>query len=210
MSCIYKITNDINGKMYVGKTSYTIEKRWVEHCKASKSQRKAHCPLYNAMRKYGIEHFSISLIEECNDYQASERECFWIEQYDTYKHGYNATLGGDGGHTIDHNHIVEEYERLKSVNDVAAEMGINPKTVSNVLRWRGISTDYRHGVEMIDADGGSVANFESVSDAAEYIVWLLDEPKKENVRKRISRASDRPDKTAYGFIWRSFNLDKRR
>ena len=205
MSCIYKITNDVNGKMYIGKTSYNIEKRWGEHCRATRNPNRWHFPLYRAMRKYGIEHFTITQLEECEEDKASERECFWIEKLGTYKNGYNATLGGDGGHIIDYDRVLEEYERIKSVKVVAEKMGISSKTVSTILHTHGIPTEYRNGVEMIDTNGEHVATFESISDAAEYVVWFSGEGKKENMRKGISRSYDRPGKIAYGFIWRSIS-----
>lgn len=46
------------------------------------------------MNKYGSEHFHIKLIEETNN--PEERERYWIQYYDSYHNGYNATLGGDG------------------------------------------------------------------------------------------------------------------
>ena len=48
------------------------------------------------MRKYGIEHFTIEAIEECPINILSEREKYWISEFDSYHNGYNATLGGDG------------------------------------------------------------------------------------------------------------------
>ena len=95
-SSIYIITNDINDKVYVGKTMHSIEKRFKEHCKDSKKERNEKRPLYNAMNKYGIKHFKISLLEECDSENAEEREIYWIEYYNSYKNGYNATKGGDG------------------------------------------------------------------------------------------------------------------
>jgi hypothetical protein len=59
------------------------------------------------MQKYGIEHFSISLIEQTD--QPEAREIFWIEKLGTYKYGYNATLGGDGKRYLDYDKIVERY-----------------------------------------------------------------------------------------------------
>ena len=93
MAYIYKIVNDINNKVYIGKTEFSIEKRFKEHCRDSKKEHQNR-PLYNAMNKYGIEHFKIELIEECNN--PEEREIYWIQHFDSYKNGYNATLGGDG------------------------------------------------------------------------------------------------------------------
>ena len=97
MPYIYKITNDINKKIYIGKTVETIEKRWKEHIKDSKKKTSENRPLYRAINKYGIEHFSIEEIEEVQDqFLLSDRERFWIEYFGSFKNGYNATIGGDG------------------------------------------------------------------------------------------------------------------
>ena len=64
MAYIYKIINDMNQKIYVGKTEFSIEKRFKEHCADVFKERNEKRPLYSAMRKYGIEHFHIELIEE--------------------------------------------------------------------------------------------------------------------------------------------------
>lgn len=98
MATIYVITNLINSKQYVGKTTYSIEKRWKEHCyDCKKTEINQHRPLYNAMQKYGIENFNISIIEEnIPEENIDNREKFWISKLDTYYNGYNATLGGDG------------------------------------------------------------------------------------------------------------------
>ena len=96
MSFIYKIINDINDKVYIGKTDFSLEKRFKEHCKDAFRKNSSSRPLYSAMQKYGIHHFFIQQIEEIESEKASEREKYWIEYYNSYKQGYNATLGGDG------------------------------------------------------------------------------------------------------------------
>ena len=64
MAYIYQITNNINGKIYIGKTEFSIEKRFQEHCRDCFKRKTEHRPLYAAMRKYGIENFSVALIEK--------------------------------------------------------------------------------------------------------------------------------------------------
>ena len=108
MGYIYKITNDINDKVYIGKTEFDIEKRFQEHCRDALKDRNEKRPLYNAMNKYGIEHFKIEEIEQCNDIE--NREKYWIEYYDSYNNGYNATLGGDGKTLINYDLVVEKFK----------------------------------------------------------------------------------------------------
>lgn len=93
---IYKIVNDINEKVYVGKTSNTVEERFKQHINDSTKRKYEQRPLYNAINKYGAEHFSIHLIEECDISIENEREQYWIGYYKGYEEGYNATRGGEG------------------------------------------------------------------------------------------------------------------
>ena len=119
MAYIYKIINNINQKIYIGKTSSTIEKRFKEHCNDSKKERYEKRPLYDAMNKYGIENFTVEKVEEVeNDEIASEREIYWINKLRTYIgfndcNGYNATLGGDSKRYYNYEEIAKKYLELK-------------------------------------------------------------------------------------------------
>ena len=93
MGYIYKITNDINNKIYIGKTTRTLEVRFKEHCNNTSGCKSI---LYNAICKYGKEHFIIEKIEECEEDKLNERERYWIQYYNSYEQGYNLTTGGDG------------------------------------------------------------------------------------------------------------------
>ena len=120
MPYIYKITNKINNKIYIGKTSHSsIEERFKEHIRDSRKTRCEKRPLYDAMNKYGVENFSIEQIEQVkNDEIASEREQFWIEKLRTYIgfsdcNGYNATLGGDSKRYYNYTEIAKKIFRIK-------------------------------------------------------------------------------------------------
>ena len=96
MAFIYKIENQINHKVYIGKTSYSNpNKRWIEHQNDSKNPERNHRALYRALNKYGVENFMFSILEETEN--PEEREMFYIQEYNSYHFGYNETLGGDGG-----------------------------------------------------------------------------------------------------------------
>jgi group I intron endonuclease len=92
---IYKITNKENGLIYVGCTVNSLEKRFYEHLyRCFKTDYKSK--LYNSMKKYGQENFTIELIEECDLNIIYETEKKYIEQFDSYHNGLNSTFGGEG------------------------------------------------------------------------------------------------------------------
>jgi group I intron endonuclease len=92
---IYKIINKENGLIYIGCTINSLEKRFYEHLyRCFKTDYKSK--LYNSMKKYGQENFTIELIEECDLSVIYETEKKYIEQYDSYNNGLNSTLGGEG------------------------------------------------------------------------------------------------------------------
>ena len=98
MFTIYLITNKVNGKVYIGQTNQPLRRRWGLHkSRASKNEGyTAH--LYNAIRKYGLDNFSIKEIATCNTEEWSnylERLYILIHDSMNPKTGYNMTSGGD-------------------------------------------------------------------------------------------------------------------
>jgi group I intron endonuclease len=99
MTNIYKITNLINNKVYIGKTVRKLEVRFKGHLKAAESKINRY--LCDAVNHYGKENFKIELIEQCERENENEREKYWIKTLNSNnkKFGYNMTEGGDGGQT---------------------------------------------------------------------------------------------------------------
>ena len=110
MGFIYVITNDVNGKQYVGKTELTIQERFKIHQKDCYKRQCENRPLYYAMRKYGMEHFHIEELERTDN--TCEREIYWIAKLNTFHNGYNATRGGDGKPYLDYDLIIETYKQV--------------------------------------------------------------------------------------------------
>ncbi len=95
---IYKITNMVNGKIYIGKTKCKLSQRWYIHCNLAK--RGSNLYLHRAIRKYGLKSFVLEVLDTIGtEYHLSLAERFWIKKYrcNLPKYGYNMTLGGDGG-----------------------------------------------------------------------------------------------------------------
>lgn len=91
---IYKITNLINNKIYIGQTTFSVEKRFKMHLNAFKKGQDTK--LYNAMQQYGVENFIPEVIEYCESkQQLDQREIYWISYYNSTVNGYNMALGGD-------------------------------------------------------------------------------------------------------------------
>ena len=99
---IYKITNNINKKIYIGKTTRSVTKRWNEHIRASKSEVKRSPKLYNAINKYGLCMFDFEVISEV--FGSTEKELkdklnrleiYFINYYKSTEWGYNLTIGGN-------------------------------------------------------------------------------------------------------------------
>ena len=207
MAYIYQITNNVNGKIDVGKTERTIEERFKEHCYDAFKRKSEQRPLYFAMRKYGIDNFSISLLEETNN--PEEREIYWIEQKRSYKCGYNATKGGDGRRYVDYDLVIATYKELQNMSKVATLIGISVDTVSRILKDNQIETLTSQEVSQklmgkpinqYDLNGNYIKTFPSSTDAAIALGKLTSTSR--GASSHISDVCKGKRKTAYGYIWK--------
>ena len=105
---IYKITNKVNYKFYIGKTTKSASERFQIHIY---NHKKGKTYLYKAMRKYGPENFIVESIESFSGNIDNEnRESFWIIKLSPH---YNLTKGGDGGDTSNsHNYKIGMKNRI--------------------------------------------------------------------------------------------------
>jgi group I intron endonuclease len=125
MGYIYKITNRVNQKVYIGQTTQHYTHRWSNHTSES-VYKKDDYPLYRGFNKYGLDNFDFEVLEECRNDILDEREIFYIEKFDSYKNGYNATLGGAGTKYLTKERIddiVEVYIKTKSQAETARYFG---------------------------------------------------------------------------------------
>lgn len=207
---IYKITNLINQKAYIGKTTNSIEKRWKEHQRESQRERAENRPLYRALNKYGVNNFIIELVEEVDVKELSEREIYWIGYYHTFQDGYNATLGGDGKILYDYDLIAELIISHKTTKEICEELGCCQDIVRLVANKYQLeisrAPDCMHKPQSVlqyDKAGQYLRTFNSIREACR---WLEDNGyvsgHLNGVATHIGEVCKGKRKTAYKFKWK--------
>jgi group I intron endonuclease len=154
---IYKITNNINNKLYIGQTTESLERRWLRHQRYSIGKNALNTKFSRAIRKYGVDNFTIEEIERlehCTRKQLTEREHFWVIKLDTIETGYNVQdpLVSCGGNTYagkSESEMVEIKEKLRQTK----LSGKNP---------------HAHAVKCLNIETSEILYFETVEDARRY------------------------------------------
>lgn len=137
---IYKVTNKVNGKVYIGQTIQSLKDRWYRHC-AKKNLSKAEMNMHikRAILKYGKENFTVEIVEECDSKLLNAKERYYIGYFDSYNNGYNSTTGGqDGAKPLQtpvkvQEEIKELYLYGFSLDTIAKEYNIDHATVKGIL-----------------------------------------------------------------------------
>ena len=199
---IYKITNQLNNKSYIG-LSANIEERFKKHRQCQEEDKI----LYIAIKKYGIENFDFSILELCPIEQLAEREKYWIDYYDTYNNGYNATRGGEGNCKIDYEQVLNDYSITKCCRTTAKNLGISAHSVGHILSSCGIKVENggqnKKPVGQFTKQGKFIQEFESQEQGALYLIQNGKTSASLNtVRGHIGQCCAGKEKSSYGFIWK--------
>ena len=145
MSVVYCITNSINDKKYIGRTN-NLKRRIVQHKNDSLNENcplKYNTPFAHAIRKYGWENFSTSiLVENDDENKINELEIYYIEKFNTYgENRYNASKGGEFGYSgriyeskIDKDlaNIINDLKNNISIKKIAEKYNISYSYVSDI------------------------------------------------------------------------------
>lgn len=210
MPYIYKITNIINNKVYIGKTITSVAERFSKH-KYDAINKIDNSYIHNAMRKYGLENFVVQTLEECSELELSEKERFWINFYQSYdnpKKGYNLTPGGEGNPKYEKALIQELWFKGYNQTEISNMVGCHRKTVLKYLleisskeeRTSKKCGNASKAILMIDKNTDEIIQeFESIVKATNF----LSKPQKAG--SAISSVCKGNRKTAYGFKWKYKN-----
>lgn len=141
---IYKITNTINGKYYIGQTIQNVKERFYQHCATKCSKAVSNMAIHRAIKKYGKSNFTVEVIEEIDSANLNDRERYWIKYYNSYNNGYNSTKGGQDGckpfKDLDVESIIKEYNTGKSLRTLGTIFKVDKQTIKDLL--------IRHNVEL--------------------------------------------------------------
>lgn len=141
---VYKITNILNGKIYIGITSVSVKERFQQH-KYKINERK-HLHLYSSMIKYGTENFKVEEIDSANTLEELyQKEVFWINHFNSNDPliGYNNTKGGEGFERIETNdqEILRLYKENRSYIKTAKALGYSESTTRRRLKNLEVNLD---------------------------------------------------------------------
>jgi group I intron endonuclease len=205
---IYLIENKVNGNKYVGQTVMPLNKRWLAHIQESKTFSER--PLYRAINKYGLDNFNIKVIEETDEDKLSEREIYWIEHFNSYNRGYNATTGGESNKNIREDirdKISESMSNVSRSDEWKDNISIGLKSkLERGERWGFFLTKNPGGehckrkVQATSIETGEVVEFDSTREASLKIKGS------EKYAGNICRAI-KDNGTSYGYKWK--RLDDR-
>lgn len=207
MAYIYKIENQINHKVYIGKTSHiNPQQRWNEHKCDSRNPDRNHRALYQAMNKYGIENFTFSILEETDN--PEEREIDYIQQYNSYHFGYNETLGGDGGKYLQlpEQEVCKYYLSYKHLANTAKFFNCDISVIKRIL--------HKYNINILSSDevlklkcSRPVAKLDAKTEAIlEVYPSIIDAERKNKCHSHIKDVCHGKRKTAGGFKWKIIEL----
>lgn len=207
MGLIYKITNVLNGKSYIGKTSRSFEVRKGEHLRSYLNENKTSV-LYRAMRKYGIENFQFDIIEDnIPNELLSQKEQDYIKIFNSYYQGYNMTFGGEGESSADREEIINLHLSGLNLKEISQITEHTTKTVSTILRDEGYQIKQHTGLNSQGLNGTEVQvtfnglKFKSISNLADYLIVNVEDfshKRKATIIQGISTAL-RQNKTYCGY-----------
>lgn len=206
LGTIYKITNLINNKVYIGQTKQYYLDRWSQHKSHAKTGLSNH-KLARALRKYGEENFIIEIVEQCSYEELDEKETYWIEYYDSIKNGYNILTGGQKNRLFyeleNQQDIIDYYYECHNQQKTCEHFNITDYKLRQLLTKNNLPTDKtnygkhtKEAIKIVELD----KIFESGVDCAKFFIEnnLCQTKKLECAKTRISYGINHHTKV-YGF-----------
>lgn len=180
---IYKATSITTGKVYIGQSCQTLEKRMSQHLYKATSDYDPNNHFHNAIRKYGFQDFVFQIIEDdiTSNEILNEREKYWINYYNSYYDGYNSTLGGESGLRRDDLVIAALFHDGYTTKEICEITGHDRSTIYNSYKVNGLQEENNkrknektklrcsERVEQYGLDGKYIKTYESATAAGQEL-----------------------------------------
>lgn len=208
---VYKITNKVNGKIYIGITNQGSGVRYYKHW--SDARKGDPCPIHKAMAKYGKENFTLEIIDFANNYgELKEKEKFYIKKFNSMDRsiGYNLTEGGDGTFGRLHSEETKEKIRQKALGRKVSEEAKKRMSESRKGKCSAkmkshlqeISKIRCHKVYQYDKDLNFIAEYESIRKASEATGINRD-----TIRLQLKNPPKNLNDWRIKFIWKDYKIE---
>lgn len=180
MGYIYIITNEVNNKQYIGQTKNKVDYRLTQH-KYKALHTNINNAIYNAIKKYGEDKFSIDTLIVCDDAMMDYYEKQSIEMYNTLSpNGYNLEAGGTRGYVISD----ETRKKLSEASKGKPPMSdAGRKKLSEVHKGKIITQEHKQAIS--EFNKGKIVSEETrkkISEAKKGV------PRSEETKKKLSEA----------------------
>lgn len=150
---IYKITNLVTNEVYIGQTTRTVQKRFLQHLNNARNHRK-ESKLTRAIREYGEDNFVYEVLDTAESQEElNQKEKYWIIQYDAVNTGYNSTYKTDCAGSIYNSKTKKE---KKEIHDKISK----PK--------QGKNNPHAHSIKCRNEDTKEELYFDTVEDCRKY------------------------------------------
>lgn len=205
---VYKITNKVTGKIYIGITNQGSGARYRHHWYESRIGEPS--PIHKSMAKYGEENFTLEVIDFAETYEElKEKEKLWIKKFNSNdrKIGYNLTEGGDGTFGRIHSDETKEKIRQKAIGRKLSE---ETKKKMSEIRTGKCSDKQKEHLKRISVQnraipvlqfsktGEFIAKYESISEAARQTGINSD-----TIERQLKKPLKNPNDWRIKFIWKS-------
>lgn len=209
MAYIYKITNLVNNKIYIGETTRTIQTRWNEHKSSCQNENSKgyNYHLHNAMRYYGIINFKIEEIEKCEDNERFIRETYYIQLYKSYdrKKGYNDVIEGEGNSPYSTQDFLDAWNEGLRIFQIAEKLGCHYTIVAKRLLANGITIEQlqeRHKSYLTERDGRPVLQYSLNGELIKEFPSTGSCNKAGFQQSAVCNVCNQKQKSAYNFLWK--------
>ena len=209
---VYKITNKVTNKVYIGITNQGSGARYRHHWYESRIGEPS--PIHRYMAKYGEENFTLEIIDFADTYdELKEKEKYWIKQYNSIDRtiGYNLTEGGDGTFGRKHSEETKEKIRQKALGRKLSDE--TKKKMSDIRRGKCSDKQKEHlsklqdqckrKVYQYDKNGEFVAEYDSIIEAAN-----ANGLNKDTIRRQLKNPPKNLKDHRIKFLWKTEKTDK--